>query len=295
VSGFKNIVLSDWLELTKLRIVTMVLVTTALGWFLGRADGSSWWGLAATLAATGLAAGGSAVLNNYLERELDRLMERTRHRALPRGAIQPAAALAYGVLLTLGGTLLAVAAVNLLTGFLLLLTAFLYVLVYTPLKRVTWLNTSIGAIPGALPPVIGWAAAAGGLGAGAWVLFAILFAWQHPHFYAIGWLYREDYRAAGIRILPVIDPTGARAFRHAIGYALLLIVVSLGLRHLHLAGNVYLLGAVLAGAGLLTFCLGLAERRTTADARRVLLASVIYLPVLLALIVLDAGLARLLH
>jgi protoheme IX farnesyltransferase len=281
--------LAAWQEMLKLRIVVMVLVTTTIGFYLAGHGIHDVWLLFLTLAGTGLSAAGSAVLNNYIERETDARMERTRHRPLPAGLIEPAAALAGGVLLVLGGVTLLILTVNLLAAFLVLLTAFLYVLVYTPLKRVTWLNTPIGAIPGALPPVIGWASAAGNLDAGAWVLFAILFAWQHPHFYAIAWMFKDDYASAGFKMLPCVDPTGRRMFRQAMLYATALIGIALLLPALHLTGSIYLFGSVVAGAALLVACIGMAETRTVRDARRALLVSVIYLPVLLVLIVIDAG------
>ena len=285
----------DFYELAKPRIVGMVLVTTATGFLVA---GPAWtgfalWGrLALTLLGTGLAAAGAAVLNNYLERDTDARMPRTRLRALPAGRIEPAVALAYGVLLVLWGVVLLATLVNLLSAFVALLTAFLYVLVYTPLKKITWLNTPIGAIPGALPPVIGWAAGADSLGPGAWALFAILFLWQHPHFYAIAWMYRDDYRAAGYKMLSVIDPTGHRVFRQAILFSLALIPASIVLSALGLSGQLYLIGAVFLGSALLAATLHFAQHRQRADARRVLLASVVYLPLLLALIILDAGFAR---
>lgn len=282
--------LQVYLELSKPRIVSMVLVTTLLGYFLGGAGIDSWWTALLTLAGTALGAAGAAALNNYLERDADARMQRTRRRALPSGLLEPAAALAYGVLLVLGGVTLLVCTVNLLSGFLVLLTAFLYVLVYTPLKKLTWLNTPIGAIPGALPPMIGWAAARGTIDPGAWVLFGILFAWQHPHFYSIAWIFRDDYARAGFKMLSVVDPSGRRLFRQAILFSVALIMVSISLVALGLAGQLYLFGAALLGAGLLAASLTMAQHQTLKDARRVLLASVIYLPLLLVLLVIDAGL-----
>lgn len=278
-------------ELVKPGILVMVLVTTAIGFFLG-GDGFRAWGtLLLTLVGTGLASGGAAALNNYLERDTDRNMPRTRNRVLPSGRIDPDVALAFGILLVLSGVALLAWLVNLLSAFIVLLTAFLYVLVYTPLKKRTWWNTPIGAIPGALPPMAGWAAAAGELGAGAWVLFAILFIWQHPHFYAIAWMYREDYGMAGFKMLSVIDPSGRRVFSQAIWFSLALLPVSMTLTWLGVTGSVYMVGAVLAGAGMLATAVLLWNTRTVAAARRVLMASVIYLPALLVLIMLDAGLA----
>lgn len=293
--GTKPTVLSDLWQLAKPRIVGMVLVTTATGFFVGAGGLRSLESvirLGITLLGTGLAAAGAAALNNYLERDSDARMERTRHRPIPAGRIEPALALGVGVWLVLAGVALLAWLVDLLPAFLVLLTAFLYVLVYTPLKRLTWLNTSVGAIPGALPPMVGWAAAADGLHLGAWILFGILYVWQHPHFYAISWMYREDYQAAGFKMLSTVDPTGRRVFRHAMLFSLLLIPVSIALTAAGLAGRIYLIGAVFLGAAMLAASLHLAQHQRLADARRVLLASVVYLPLMLILIVLDAGLSR---
>ena len=229
------------------------------------------------------------MLNNYLERHTDAKMSRTRGRALPAGLIEPARALIGGVGLVLSGVLLLVWAVNLLTGFLVLLAAFLYVLVYTPLKRVTWLNTTFGAIPGAIPPMAGWVAATGRIDPGAWVLFAILFAWQHPHFFAIAWMFRDDYRAAGFKMLPVVEPTGKRTFRQTLGFSVLLIGVSLLPTVIGIAGWFYFYGALLIGLGVLVVAVGFARKHGMVDARRLLKATVLYLPLLLLLIFLDAG------
>src|SRR5579863_7044958 len=196
----------------------MVLVTTTLGFLLGSGRHGSFAVLLLTLLSVGGATGGAAALNNYLERDFDAKMARTRRRALPAGLIEPSRALSFGVALVLVGVLLLAVAVNLLSGFLVLLAAFLYVLVYTPLKRITWWNTTFGAIPGAIPPMAGWAAATGHIGPGAWVLFAILFAWQHPHFFAIAWMFRDDYRAAGFKMLPAVEPDGQRTVRLAVAF-----------------------------------------------------------------------------
>jgi protoheme IX farnesyltransferase len=278
-----------YLELIKPRIVLMVLVTTAIGYFLGDKGIENFTAFILTLVGTGLAAGGSAALNNYLERDSDFHMPRTRNRVLPSGKIEPAHVLIYGIMLVLGGVSLLAWAVNLLSAFLVLLTAFLYVLVYTPLKKMTWLNTPIGAIPGALPPMAGWAASADELSAGAWVLFLILFIWQHPHFYSIAWMYREDYRQAGFKMLSVVDPTGKRIFNQAILFSVVLIPVSMSLTWLGVTGSFYMFGAIVAGAAMLASSVLFWNARTVQAARRVLLASVLYLPALLALIIIDAG------
>ncbi len=280
--------LDPYFELTKPRIVTMVLVTTALGFFVGGHGVTSPLRLALTLLGTAFSAGGSGVLNHYIERDIDAVMRRTRDRPLPSGRVTPAAALSLGFLLIFTGQVVLVLTVNLMTAWLALLTAFLYVVIYTPLKRTTWLNTSLGSIPGALPPVGGWAAATGHLDAGAWVLFAILFAWQHPHFYSIAWIFRDDYRRGGFKMLPVLEEDGKRTCRHILAFSVLLIAVSILPALLGSSGTVYLLGALVLGAGMLAAGVSLTISRSNVDARRLLRASVIYLPLLLILTVFDS-------
>lgn len=271
----------------------MVLVTTTLGFLLGSASRGPLALLFLTLVGVGSATGGAAALNNYLERDLDAKMARTRNRALPSGLIEPGRTLSFGVGLVLGGVLLLALSVNLLAGFLVLLAAFLYVLVYTPLKRLTWWNTSFGSISGAIPPMAGWAAATGNVDPGAWVLFAILFAWQHPHFFAIAWVFRDDYRTVGFKMLPVIEPSGRRTVRLAVGFSLLLLVVSLVPTLIGMAGWLYFVGTLLIGLLILLAALGFARERTVGNARGLLKASVVYLPLLLLFIFLDIGLRTL--
>jgi len=278
----------SYIELTKPRILGMVLVTTVLGFLLGGGNRGMLPLLLLTLLGVGSATGGAAVLNNYLERDFDAKMVRTRRRALPAGLIEPFRALMFGASLVLFGVLILVWAANLLTGFLVLLAAFLYVLVYTPLKRITWLNTMFGAIPGAIPPMAGWAAATGHLGPGAWALFAILFAWQHPHFFAIAWMFRDDYRAAGFKMLPVIEPSGVRTVRLTIGFSLILVGASLVPTLIGMAGWTYFFGTLLIGLLMLFAALGFAHERSVGNARRLLKASVLYLPLLLGFILVDA-------
>lgn len=281
--------LDSYVELAKPRILSMVLVTTTIGFFLAAKGIHPLATLLATLVGVGCATGGSAALNNYLERDVDGKMERTRHRALPAGTIQPANALAFGISLVLIGLVALICAVNLLTAFLVLLASFLYVLVYTPMKRLTWLNTTFGAIPGAIPPMCGWAAAHGRLDPGAWVLFLILFAWQHPHFYAIAWMFRDDYRNAGFKMLPVVDPSGVSTFRQTLLFAVLLIGVSVLPTIIGMTGKVYCVGALVMGVALLAVGALFARSKSFLDARRLLKASVVYLPLLLLLIIVDAG------
>jgi protoheme IX farnesyltransferase len=281
--------LCAYVELVKPRILSMVLVTTTIGFFLAARGIHPLPMLLWTLIGVGCATGGSAALNNYLEREVDGKMERTCHRVLPAGILQPSNALAFGISLVLAGVVVLICVVNLLTAFLVLLAAFLYVLVYTPMKRLTWLNTTFGAIPGAIPPMCGWAATGGHLDPGAWVLFLILFAWQHPHFYAIAWMFRDDYRNAGFKMLPVVDPTGASTFRQTILFAVLLLGVSVLPTIIGMTDRVYCVGAILMGAALLAVGVLFTLTKTFLNARRLLKASVMYLPLLLLLIIVDVG------
>ena len=279
--------ISSYIELTKPRILLMVLITEAIGFFLGARGVVMWQPFVVAMVGTGLSCAGAAALNHYLERDVDSRMKRTCRRPLPIGDIEPQSALIFGICLVLAGVSLLVAKVNLLTGFLSLLTAFLYVLVYTPLKRVTWLNTFVGAIPGALPPMGGWAAATGSLDLGAWILFLILFIWQHPHFYSIAWMYREDYSRGGFKMLPVVEPDGGSTFRQIIIYSLLLIPVSLVPCFLGMSGSIYGWGAFVLGMLMLWSGIVLLRTHQVSDARRLLRVSIIYLPLLLILIISD--------
>lgn len=279
----------SYVELTKPRILTMILITAAVGFFLGARDNFSWILFLNTLVGTALTCAGSCVLNNYMERDVDLQMRRTCRRCLPSGQVNPSDALVFGIILVLSGTTLLVWRVNLLCGFIALLTAFLYVLVYTPLKRVSWLNTFVGAIPGALPPLGGWAAATNGLDLGGWTLFLILFLWQHPHFYAIAWMYREDYARGGFKMLPVVEPDGASTFRQIIIYSLLLLPISIVPTFIGMSGTIYFMGALTLGFAFLMVGMLLHNSHSVNDARNLLRASVIYLPLLLILIVCDRG------
>lgn len=281
--------INAYIELTKPRITTLVLVTATLGFFLGGKGIHSWSLLLWTLVGTALTCGGSATLNHYLERDADSRMLRTRNRPIPSGKIQAQDAMMFGTLLILSGVFLLYVKVNILTSFLSLLTAFLYVLVYTPMKRVSWWNTTIGAVPGAIPPLGGWAAATGHLSFEAGILFAILFLWQHPHFYSIAWMFKEDYIRGGFQMLPGLDPDGQRTVRHIIGFSLCLIPVSLLPWLTGLSGRIYGGGALILG--LLLLCVGMLfmRDRTNASARQLLRASVVYLPILLLLIVTDVS------
>lgn len=278
--------MNDWLILTKARITALVLVTAAAGYVLG-APKVDFQVLAGLLVGVGLASGGAAALNQVYERDADARMTRTASRPVPAGRISPTRGLAAGLLLSAGGVGWLVIGINALSGFLALLTIVLYIAVYTPLKPRTSLNTLVGAVPGAIPPVIGWTAATGSIGLGGWALFSILFLWQLPHFLAIAWLFRDDYARGGFPMLPVVDPAGGSTGRQATLYALALIPVSLTPTLLGLTGGVYFFGALVLGVAFLACGLGMAMDRGRNGARRLLLASVTYLPILLALLVLD--------
>lgn len=279
--------LSAYYELTKPRIMTMVLVTTALGFYLA-SEGKAPTGLFAyLLLGVAMVCGGSSVLNHYLEREFDSKMERTKNRPIPSGIIAPERALSFGIVLALAGIFILYVKVNILTAFLSLLTSFLYIMVYTPMKRFSWLNTTVGAFPGAIPPLGGWAAATGSLSFEAGILFLILFIWQHPHFYAIAWMMREDYRRGGFKMLPVVEPTGERMFRHITWWSYILIPVSLIPVVIGMSGAIYCTGALAAGILLLMTSRRFVLTRSNMLARRLLRATVVYLPVLLFLIVID--------
>jgi len=276
-------------ELTKPRILIMQLVTVTIGYFLGGQGITSYLVLLSLLLGTGCVSAGAAMLNNYLEKDIDCLMDRTRNRALPNGLIAPARVLYHGILFVLCGLGVIIWQVNLLTAFIALLTTFLYVLVYTPMKRLSWLNTSVGAIPGALPPLGGWAAATGQLDPGAWVLFFILFAWQHPHFYAIAWMYREDYQKAGFKMLPLFDPQGIKTTLHILFFSFFLLNVSLLPAKLGMSGPIYFFGVFLLGCILIAVGIHFSLSKSRIAAKQLLKATVYYLPLLLILIVADAN------
>jgi heme o synthase len=278
----------DFVTLTKPRVVLMVLVTTAVGYRLGSVGTSDWVRLLQTLAGTALAAAGTLALNQYLERESDGLMRRTQGRALPSGRLTASEALAFGILVTLGGLGYLAVVVGALTAGVTLATSGIYLFLYTPLKRLTPLSTLAGAISGALPPLTGWAAARGELRSGGWILVAIVFLWQIPHTLAIGRLYQEDYARAGIRILPVVDPEGRSTERQIVVGSLALWAVALLPSLVGLTGSRYFFGAVAVGGVFLVFGIVHALGPSRASARQVVLASVLHLPLLFALMAFDA-------
>jgi protoheme IX farnesyltransferase len=277
---------ADYLELTKPRITLMVLVTTALGFVAGSGSLTATL-LPRVLLGVGLLSAGSSALNHLWERETDALMRRTANRPLPSGRLEPDRALRFGVVLTLAGLAELVLAVDLLTALLGSVAFAVYVFVYTPLKKLTPLATVVGAIPGALPPVMGWTAAQHQLSPGAWVLFGILFFWQLPHFLAIAWLYREDYARAGLPMLPVIDPDGGSTARQAVLYGGALVPVSLLPTVAGLTGAPYFFGALALGMAFLGSCVAFSLSASNRSARRLLVVSVLYLPAVLGVILLD--------
>lgn len=277
----------DFVSLTKPRVVLMIVVTTAVAYHLGSAARPDWMQLWQTLVGTALAAGGTLALNQFLERVSDGLMWRTQDRPLPSGRLTPNEALWFGGLALAIGLGYLTIAVGWLAGAVTLATAGLYLGLYTPLKRWTPLCTVVGAIPGALPPVTGWAAAQGKLGVGAAVLFAILFCWQIPHTLAIARLYQADYARAGIRVMPVVYPDGISTDRQMVVGCLALWIVALVPTLVTLTGWVYFVGACVLGVAFLACGVSHALAPSRNSARRMVLASVLYLPVLLALMVLD--------
>ena len=281
--------LSIYAELSKLNILSLVLIATILGYYLGTSGLISWKHLFITLLGTALTASGSGALNHYLERETDKFMVRTKNRPLPAGLIKPAEVMNYGVLMVLAGIMILVIQVNMLTGFIALLTAFLYIVVYTPLKKITWLNTSIGSIPGALPILGGWTASSGSIDTMAWVLFAIMYLWQHPHFYSIAWICRSDYAEAKLKMLPVVEPDGNSTIRQIFWHLLLMIPITFLPFIQGALGLFYLIGAFMITSAFFVSALPLARNRSDKSALLLLKASVFYLPSLLLIIIIDKG------
>ena len=275
-----------YLELTKPRVTLMVALTALVSFYLASASVDLVL-LVHTMVGTTLLAAGCAVLNQYLEREVDGRMQRTRSRPLPSGRIAPPQALVFGVVLTLGGGIYLAAATNLLTGGLGLASAALYLFGYTPFKKKSPLCTTIGAFPGATPVLLGWAGARGTLDPEAWILFAVLFLWQYPHFLAIAWVYRDDYRRGGFRMLPQVDPGGRKTARQILIFILLLVPVSLLPTQVGLSSSLYAAGALILGGVLLWSGLRVNRTRSRSAALRLLKTSVVYLPLLMVLMALE--------
>ena len=276
----------DYLELTKPSVVWLILMSAGIGFYLapGPLDVLA---LLHAMLGTALLTAGTGALNQWLEREADGKMRRTENRPLPAGRLRARPAFVFGVLLSAGGLGYLLAAVNPLTALLGLLTWAVYLGLYTPLKSRTWLSTFVGSFPGAMPPVLGWTAARNEISVEALVLFAILFLWQFPHFYSIAWMYREDYARAGIRMLPVVEPDGASTGRQIVWYSAALVPVSLAPAWLSITGWVYPVAAFFLGLGYFYFGYLLARAKTNTHARRLLQASVLYLPLLYVFLVAD--------
>jgi heme o synthase len=281
-----------YVALTKPDVTFLVVITTLAGFYLGSAGPLDWVLLLHTLGGTLLVAAGTAALNQYVEREMDSMMRRTAARPLPSGMLQPREVLIFGVASIVAGTVWLLLAVNWLSALIAVLTSILYLGLYTPLKTRTTLSTAVGAIPGALPPLIGWAASHGSLSLGGWVLFAILFFWQFPHFMAIAWIYREDYARAGIQMLPVVDKKGDATFRQIITTSAILVWVSALPSVLGMAGVRYFFGALLLGMILLQVGLWANRSRTNVRAKWLMHATVAHIPILLAWLVLDRLITR---
>lgn len=278
---------SAYLELTKPRITFLIVLTSAAGFGLGARGNVDYVALLSALFGIALLSSGIATLNQYAERDLDGLMRRTANRPLPSGKLLPWEALAFGTGLTLGAEVYLLVMVNPLSALLGLTVIAGYLFAYTPLKTRSSLSTLVGAFPGAVPPLIGWTAATGSLSIEGWVLFAILFLWQFPHFLAIAWMYREDYGRAGILMLPVVEPDGRVTAQQIVVYTLMLIPVSLLPTVLGMSGRVYFFGAIVLGLLFLYSSVRAAFSMSRQQARRLLLASVLYLPLLFILMVLN--------
>jgi protoheme IX farnesyltransferase len=291
-----TVAVRDYIELTKPRITWLILMSTGIGYFFGLRGTGNWLdflkhihllSLLHTILGTGLLASGTAALNQWYEREADRHMRRTAHRPLPSGKMSASHAFAFGVALSVAGFVDLWLGVNHLAALIGAFTLASYLFLYTPMKSRTWWSTTVGAVPGALPPVIGYAAAAGVVTKESWVLFAILFLWQFPHFYSIAWMYKDDYARAGILMLPVVEPDGRSTARQIVLYGIALIPASLIPGMLGMSGRIYLAGALLLGLWFLYSGVRVALERTVLRARNVLVTSVLYLPLIYGLMLLD--------
>jgi len=279
--------LAAYYELTKPRIAFLLVLTSAAGFYLGSNGGFDAVRFANAMISIALLAFGVSTLNQYLERDIDPLMERTAKRPLPTQRLAPIEALIFGILLCVAAEVYLFVAINTLTGVLGLIVIVGYVLLYTPLKTRTSASTAIGAIPGAMPPLMGWTAAANDITLGAWAMFVTQFLWQFPHFLAIAWMYRDQYAKAGILMLPVVEPSGRITGRQIVLFTMMLVPVSFAPFFLGFAGIIYLIAAAILGSVFLWSSISAARSKTNESARRLLYASVIYLPLLFLILVLD--------
>jgi heme o synthase len=280
-------IIGDLLELVKARLTLLVLLTTAVGFYLGAEGPVNWSALLHAVFGTAAAAAGAAALNQWWEHKLDAQMHRTQSRPVPAGRMPPAEALLIGVALSILGVVYLAFLSNVLTAALAAITIIIYIFAYTPVKVISTLNTALGAVPGALPPMIGWAAARGTLNAGAWMLFAILFFWQLPHFFAIAWMYRDDYARAGFQMISNDDRTGERSASQSVFFCMILFVVAGLPAFLGIATVFYLLAELILGAVFIGVAMRFLKTRNRSDARRLFITSIIYLPVLLGTLVLS--------
>jgi heme o synthase len=278
---------SDLVELVKARLTLLVLLTTAVGFYLGADNPIRYVALFHTVFGTAAAAAGAAALNQWWERRLDALMERTQSRPVPAGRMRAIDALVLGSALSIFGVVYLAMVCNALSAALAAITIIVYIFAYTPLKLVSTFNTALGAVPGALPPVIGWAAARGTLNAGAWSLFVILFLWQLPHFFAIAWMYRDDYARAGFQMIASEDRTGERSASQSVFFCMLLFIVAGLPAFLGMVTIFYLAAELLLSGIFMAVAMRFLRTRSTADARRLFITSILYLPLLLGALVLT--------
>ena len=283
----RNGVFSDFAELVKARLTLLVLLTTAVGFYLGAPGPINILALFHAVFGAALAAAGAAALNQWWERRLDALMHRTKTRPIPAGRMLPRNALIAGSLLAIAGAIYLRLACNSLSAWLAVATIVIYIFAYTPLKRISTANTLVGAIPGAIPPMIGWAAASGRLDPGAWSLFAILFFWQLPHFFAIAWMYREDYARAGFEMISKGDETGARSASQSVLFCMLLLLVSGIPAFLGVVNSIYLAVELILNGLFIIVAMRFLRTQLAADARKLFLTSIAYLPLLLLALVLT--------
>jgi protoheme IX farnesyltransferase len=285
--GRRSNVVSDYVALAKPRLNLLVVATSGAGYYLGAPTAPHLLPLALAVSGTALVAGGAAALNQVYERDTDRLMRRTRTRPLPDGRVGVAEARLFGTALAAAGVALLAFGANLFSAILALATIAIYLAVYTPMKRRSSVATLVGAVPGALPPLIGWTAARGAISPGGWALFAIVFLWQIPHFMAIAWMYRDDYRQAGFPMLPVVEPDGRSTGRQAVLYATLLLPASVAPTFLGVAGWPYFWLASVLGVALIVLSVRFAARRSERSARELFFGSITYLPLIWAAMILN--------
>lgn len=283
----RNRFVADFTELVKARLTLLVLLTTAVGFYLGAKGPINYLGLFHVVFGTAAAAAGAAALNQWWERKLDALMHRTRMRPVPAGRMRPIDALLLGGGLSILGVGYLAVLCNALSALLAAITIAIYIFGYTPLKRVTTFNTALGAVPGALPPMIGWTAARGTIEAGAWSLFAIIFLWQLPHFFAIAWMHRDDYARAGFRMISSDDRSGERSASQSVFFCILLLVIAGLPAFLGIVSSIYLPAELALGGAFIAVAMRFLRTRASADARLLFFTSIIYLPLLLTALILT--------